>query len=73
MEEQNKAFFNGDTTKESTAIPDLTLKLRVAEHILAQYDCYGTTDVRDILNETKPGAWKRPTLLKMLKMVFSVS
>ncbi len=73
MEKQTRALIYVGTTKVSTKITDLDLKIRVAEHIRAQYDCYGTTDVRDILNETKPGAWKRPTLLKMLKMVFPVS
>ena len=71
MEKQSIGFIDAGTTRECTTVADL--KLRVAEHILAQYDCYGNTDVRDILNETKPGAWRRPTLLKMLKMVFSAS
>ena len=73
MEEHTRASIDIGTTKSSTQIPDLNLKLRVAEHICAQYDYHETTNIRDILNETKPGAWKKPTLLKMLKMVFSVS
>ncbi len=71
MEEKTIASIDVGTTKVCTTIADL--KLRVAEHILAQYDGYGTNDVRNILNETKVGAWRRPTLLKMLKMVFSAS
>ena len=66
MEEQDVG-----TTKVCTTIADL--KLRVAEHIVAQYDGYGTTDVRNILAETKVGAWRRAALLKILKMVFSAA
>jgi len=71
MEKQTITSTDNGTTKVCKTIADL--QLRVAEHILAQYDCYDATDVRNILNETKAGAWRRPTLLKMLKMVFSAS
>jgi len=71
MEKQTIASIDVGATKACTNIADL--KLRVAEHILAQYDCYGTTDIRNILDETKVGAWRRPTLLKILKMVFSAA
>jgi len=47
------------------------LKLKVAEHIVTQNDCYRNTDVQTILAETKVGAWKRADLLKKLKMTFS--
>ncbi len=70
MEEKTIASIDVGTTKVCTTTD---LKLRVVEHILAQYDGYGANDVRNILNETKVGAWRRPTLLKMLKMVFSSS
>ena len=69
MGKQTIDFINAGTTNVSTSIADL--KLRVAEHILAQYDCCETTDVRNILDETKVGAWRRPTLVKKLKMIFS--
>jgi hypothetical protein len=49
------------------------LKLRVAEHIAAQYDCYRAADVPTILAETKVGAWRRTDLEKKLKMLFSAS
>lgn len=71
MEERAKASINAGTNKVCTTVADV--KLRVAEHILAQYDCYDATDIRHILNETKAGAWRRSTLHKMLKMVFSAS
>jgi len=47
------------------------LKLRVAEHIVAQDDCYRTADVQTILAETKVGAWRRADLLKKLQIIFS--
>lgn len=71
MRKQTIDFMGAGTTNASISIADL--KLRVAEHILAQYDCCGTTDVRNILDETKVGAWRRPALQKMLKMVFSAA
>ncbi len=45
-------------------------KLRVAEHVIAQDDCYGTADVLNFLAEVKARAWKRPALLKKLETVF---
>lgn len=49
------------------------LKLRVAEHVVAQYDYRGVNDVWDIIAETKVGARRKPTLLKILKKVFSAA
>ena len=71
MEEQSRASINGNATKACTTIADL--RVRIAEHILAQYDSHGTTDVRNILNETKVGAGQRTTVAEFLKMVFSTS
>jgi len=56
------------TTLTSINVADL--KLRVAEHIVTQNDCYRTADVQTILAETKVGAWRRADLLKKLKMIF---
>jgi len=71
MEEQNRFFIDISTTKACTTIANL--KLMVAAHILAQYDCYEVSDIGNILNETKAGTWRRPTLLKMPEMVFAAS
>ena len=49
------------------------LKLRVAQHIVAQYDYHGVNEAWDIIAETKVGAWRRPTLLKILKKIFSAA
>jgi len=53
-----------------TSINVADLKLRVAEHVVTQNDCYRTADVQTILAETKVGAWRRADLLKRLKMIF---
>lgn len=71
MEEQSRASINGNTTKACTTVADL--RMRIAEHILAQYDSHGNTDVRNILNETKVGAGQSTTVSKFLKMVFSTA
>ena len=72
MKQQTTASTDGNTTEVCTTVADL--KWKVAEYIVAQNDCYGTADVvRNILTETKVGAWRRPALLKMLKMIFSTS
>ena len=56
------------TTLTSINVADL--KLRVAEYIVAQNDCYRTADVQTILAETKIGAWRRADLQKKIKMIF---
>ena len=71
MVEQTIASIDIDNTKAGTTTA--ALRLRMVEHILAQYNGYETSDVRSILNETKAGEWRRPNLLNMLKMVFSES
>ena len=48
-------------------------KLRAAERIIAQDDCYGTAEVASFLAETKARAWRSPALLRKLELVFSVS
>ena len=50
-----------------------SLKLRVVEYLVAQYDCGDSTDIRSILNETKVGAWRRPTLQQVLNRVFTTN
>ena len=53
-----------------TPINVADLKLRVAERLITQNDCYRTADVQTILAETKVGAWRRADLLKKLRMIF---
>jgi len=48
-------------------------KLRVAERIVPQDDCYGAAEVQDFLYGVEAGAWRRSSVLKKLKLVFSVS
>ena len=71
MKETNIDSTDVNGTDICATIADL--KLRVAEHIVAQYDYQGFDDVRDILAETKVGARRKPILLKILKKVFSAA
>ena len=71
MEERMVEFVGLSATKVGTTIADL--KLRVAEHIITQADCYVTDDVWNILAETKVGSQGRQALLEKLKVVFSMS
>ena len=50
------------------------LKLKVIEHIVAQYDDHKTNDVvQNILAETKIGAWRKVDLPKILKTILSTN
>jgi len=71
MKEQTASPVSSGTTKLGTTLTDL--KLRVAEHIIEQDDCYRPDEVQGILAETKVGARRRTDLLKKLRMVFSTS
>ena len=71
MVDQTINSIKNGTANASKTIADL--QMRMAEHILTQYGYYDTTDIRHILNETKAGAWRKPTILKMLEPVFSTS
>ena len=53
MEEYTRASIDIGTAKLCTSVADL--KLRVAEHILTQYDCYGTNDI-SLTCQPKTGA-----------------
>ncbi len=48
-------------------------KLRVAERLSVQDDCFDSVEVEKFLSGVKAVAWKRPALLKKLEMVFSTS
>ena len=71
MRGQTVSAVSSGTTKLNTTLADL--KVRVAEHIIAQDDCYRPDEVQSILAETKVGAWRRSDLLEKLRMVFSTS
>jgi 16S rRNA (cytosine1402-N4)-methyltransferase len=48
-------------------------KLRAAERISAPGDSYAATDNQDFINLSDTGGWRRPALLKKIKMVFLAS
>ena len=71
MKERDMMVGEVRTTKPYMTLADL--KLRVAEHIIAQADCYRPDEVQSILAETKIGAWRRVDLLEKLRIIFSMS
>lgn len=71
MEGQIGFSRNYNRPKAGTGAADL--KLKVAEYIATQYGYDRGTDVRSILNETKIGAQRKPTLQDMLNSVFTKS
>ncbi len=71
MKEQDMMAGEVRSTKPYTTLGDL--KLRVAEHIIAQADCYRPDEILSILAETKVGAWRRSYLLEKLRFIFSMS
>jgi len=70
MEERTKAAFDVEATKVGDSLTEL--KLRVAEHVIAQDDRH-ETDVRAILAETKVGAWRKSDLWKKLEVIFTAT
>jgi 16S rRNA (cytosine1402-N4)-methyltransferase len=45
-------------------------KLRAAERIITQGDCYATTEDHTFLTLAKSGGWRRPALLEKIRTVF---
>ncbi len=45
-------------------------KLRAAERITAQVDCYADADEHEFLTITKSRGWRKPALLQKIRMVF---
>lgn len=70
MREQRIASINTGGANKGDSKDEL--RLRMAEHITAQLDYDKSNYVRNILNETKPGVWKRPALINMAGTVFDI-
>lgn len=47
------------------------LRMRVAEYLIQRIGHDETNDIWPILTETKVGGWRKPTLLKQLRALFS--
>jgi 16S rRNA (cytosine1402-N4)-methyltransferase len=45
-------------------------KLRAVERIIAQGDCYATTEDHDFLTIARSQGWRRPALLQKIKIAF---
>ena len=48
-------------------------KLRVAKRVITQGDCYGIVEEPSFLIAARPAGWRRPALLKKIRMVFSAA
>jgi len=48
-------------------------KLRSAERIITQDDCYGTAEEPIYFVASRPTGWRRPALLKKIRMVFAAA
>jgi ubiquitin len=71
MKERDMMAGEVRTIKPYMTLADL--KLKVAEHIIAQADCYQPDEVQSILAETKIGVWRRADLWEKLRIIFSMS
>ena len=69
MGKESLRVSSNNNTESGTSLTELQLKL--AAYIVAQEDYRRTTDVHDILAETKVGAWRRQILVNKLKIIFS--
>jgi hypothetical protein len=45
-------------------------RLRAAERVIPQDNCYATTEEQAFVNIAKSRGWRRPALLQKIKMVF---
>jgi hypothetical protein len=64
--ELNGGSMSGMAGRFGTADP----KSKITEYLATHYGNCGN-DIRNILNETKVGAWKKPSLAEVLNSVFS--
>jgi hypothetical protein len=60
-----------NNTDTYATIENADYQSKMASYITTQYGSGSSDDIRVILNETKVGAWRRPTLQKMLNTVFT--
>ena len=48
-------------------------KLRAAERVITQDDCYGSAEVENFFVRAEVGAWRRPVLLRRLEMIYAAA
>ena len=70
---KKQAYVSAGTDNGSTSASREELKLRMVEHITAQYNNGHSNYVRDVINETKPRAARRSTFMKMVKAVLTAN
>ncbi len=66
----NKKVITPSLTEVGVNPRSRSAKLRAAERIIAQGDCYATTEDHTFLTIARSGAWRRPALLEKIRTVF---
>jgi 16S rRNA (cytosine1402-N4)-methyltransferase len=66
----NKKVITPSLTEIGVNPRSRSAKLRAAERIIAQGDCYAATEEHTFLTIAKSGAWRRPALLEKIRTVF---
>ncbi len=66
----NKKVITPSATEIGNNPRSRSAKLRAAERIITQGDCYATTEDHTFLTLAKSGGWRRPALLEKIRTVF---
>ena len=67
----NKKVITPSLTEVQLNRRSRSAKLRVAERIIAQDECYQTAEKLCFAMDVKAGGWRKPALVKKLRMTFS--
>ena len=66
----NKKVITPSVTEIDLNPRSRSAKLRAAERIIAQGDCYATTEDHAFVTIAKSNGWRRPALMKKIRMAF---
>lgn len=69
----NKKIITPSPTEVQLNPRSRSARLRAAERVILQDDCYGDTEIEKFLTEVEAGAWRRPALLRKLVTVFATA
>jgi len=66
----NKKVISPSATEIERNPRSRSAKLRAAERIITQGDCYATTEDHTFMTLAKSGGWRRPALLEKIRTIF---
>jgi 16S rRNA (cytosine1402-N4)-methyltransferase len=69
----NKKVITPSATETELNPRSRSAKLRAAERLTAQGDCYATTEDHSFITIARSAGWRRPALLKKIRMAFLAS